>query len=141
MCLRADAAGHGDGEKTYLSIYLYLMRGPHDDKLHWPLRGIFTIELLNQFNDSDHYKRDLIFTTKTDNNFTSRVVEGNRAARGWDFHQFASHYTLLYTNLSYLKDDALQFRISYQRYYWEVLLIRSLHSVLVTFLNWVFHGK
>ena len=35
------------------------MKGPHDDKLeqsgHWPLRGTFTIELLNQLNDSDHY--------------------------------------------------------------------------------------
>ena len=135
MCLRADAAGHGDGEETHLSVYLYLMRGPHDDKLYWPLRGIFTIELLNQLSDSDHYKRDLIFTVKTDSYINSRVVEGNRAARGWGFHKFASYYTLLNTNLSYLKDDSLQFKISYQQYDW-IVLRHSSSNLLVTFFNW-----
>ena len=52
MCLRVDAAGYGDGEGTHVSVYLHLMKGPHDDKLeqsdHWPLRGTFTIELTTQ---------------------------------------------------------------------------------------------
>ena len=59
MCLRVDAAGNGDGKGTHVSVYLYLMKGPHDDELeqsgHWPLKGTFTIELLNQLNDSDHH--------------------------------------------------------------------------------------
>lgn len=35
------------------------MKGPYDNKLaqlgHWPLRGTFIIEILNQLTDSDHY--------------------------------------------------------------------------------------
>ena len=33
MCLRVDAAGNGDGESTQLSVYLYLMKGLHNDEL------------------------------------------------------------------------------------------------------------
>ena len=59
MYLNVNAAGDGKGEGTHVSVYLYLMKGPHDDELeqsgHWPLRGTFTIELLNQLNDSDHH--------------------------------------------------------------------------------------
>ena len=54
MFSRVDGAGKGD---DHLSVYLHLMKGPHDDQLeqsgHWPLRGTFTIELLNRFDGSD----------------------------------------------------------------------------------------
>jgi len=64
MCLRVFATGTGKGEGTHVSVYLHLMKGPHDDKLkqsrHWPLRGTFTIELLNQLNDSDHHSQSKI---------------------------------------------------------------------------------
>ena len=44
MCLKVYANGVGSGEGTHVSLYLYLMKGPYDDKLeqsgHWPLRGI-----------------------------------------------------------------------------------------------------
>ena len=39
MCLRIAADGNGDGENTHLSAFLFLMKGPHDDELTWPLRG------------------------------------------------------------------------------------------------------
>ena len=41
MCLRVDAAGIGNGKVTHLSVFLYLMKSPHDDELTWPLRGKF----------------------------------------------------------------------------------------------------
>lgn len=50
MCLRVDAAGYHYGEGNYVSLFLYLMKGPHDDELQqsgsWPLCGNFTIEYL-----------------------------------------------------------------------------------------------
>ena len=59
MWLKVITAGNGDGEGIHVSVYLYLMKGPHDDELeqsgHWPLRGTFTVELLNQLDDSDHH--------------------------------------------------------------------------------------
>ena len=33
MCLNVDAAGNGDGKGTHLSVFLFLMKGPHDDEL------------------------------------------------------------------------------------------------------------
>ena len=60
MCLKAHAKG-----QQYLSVYLNLIKGPHDDKLqesgHWPLRGTFIIESLNQKSDTNHYRRILEF--------------------------------------------------------------------------------
>ena len=47
MCLRVESAGDDKGEGTHVSVYLHLLKGPHDDKLkqsgHWPLRGTFII--------------------------------------------------------------------------------------------------
>ena len=55
MCLGVDAASHGEGRGTHVSVYMYLMKGPHDDELTWPLRGEFEIKLLNQISDSEHH--------------------------------------------------------------------------------------
>ena len=60
MCLQVHV------KEQDLSVYLNLMKGPHDDELqesgYWPLRGIFIIELLNQNSDTNHYRRTLEFS-------------------------------------------------------------------------------
>ena len=33
MCIRVDAAGNGGDRGIHLSVNLYLMKGPHDEKL------------------------------------------------------------------------------------------------------------
>ena len=118
MCLNVVTAGYGDGEGTHVSVFLHLMKGPHDDKLeqsgHWPLRGTFTIELLNQLNDSDHYSHMVQFHHHKCNECTNRVLTETKAT-GWGISQFISHETLLYHNISgYYKSDSLIFRISYE---------------------------
>ena len=120
MYLRVYAAGYGDSEGTHVSVFLYLMKGPHDDELeqsgHWPLRGTFTIELLNQLNDSDHYSRKVIYSTHTDGDNTNRVVKGSEASGGWGHHRFISHNILFNLSSSaYLKNDILNLRISYKQ--------------------------
>ena len=70
MCLRVDADGVGDdGEGASVSVFLYLMKGAHDDKLqqsgYWPLRRTFTIKLLNQVSDKDHHSEKIVFNTHT----------------------------------------------------------------------------
>ena len=54
MCLHIYPGGHGDGEGTHISAYLYLMAGENDDHLEWSMRGIFSIEVLNQEEDQNH---------------------------------------------------------------------------------------
>ena len=116
MCLKVFAAGYGDGEGTHVSVFLHLMKGPHDDKLeesgHWPLRGTFTIELLNQLNDSTHMVQ---FHHHQCIECTNRVLEGFIANAGHGIPQFISHDTLHHhSNNGYYKSDSLVFRVSYE---------------------------
>ena len=94
MCLKVYASGYGDG----VSVYLGLMKGPYDDKLeqsgHWPLRGTFTIELLNQLNDSDHDSCMIQFHYYRCSGCTNRVLKGNAPHYGYSW--FTSHDTLLH---------------------------------------------
>ena len=118
MCLNVHAAGYDVGEGTHVSVYLFLMKGPHDNKLeqsgHWPLRGIFTIELLNQLNDSDHHIYKIQMHHYNCRRCTNRITETTQAY-GFGHPQFISHDTLLYnSNNSYYKSGFLMFRISYE---------------------------
>jgi len=58
MYLWVGAGGNGEFKGTHVSIFLYLMKGPYDDELeqlgHWPLRGMFKVELLDQVNDGKY---------------------------------------------------------------------------------------
>ena len=116
MCLNVDAAGYGNGKGTHVSVYLYLMKGPHDDKLeqsgHWPLRGTFTIKLLNQLNDGDHYSRMVQFHHNWCSECTNRVLRGAMANSGCGEPYFISHDILRDSN--YYKHDSIIFRISYE---------------------------
>ena len=57
MCLLCTDAVDGDGKGTHQSVYLYmyLMRGPHNDELTWPLSENFETKLLNQICDNEHH--------------------------------------------------------------------------------------
>ena len=98
--LSVDAAGYGDGEGTHVSVFLQLMRGPHDDKLersgHWPLRGTFTIELLNQLNDSDHYGHKIVLYDYLRSRCSEREVEDYMNSIGHGYRQFVSHNIIFY---------------------------------------------
>ena len=119
MYLKVYAAGNSIGKGTHVSVYLYLMKGPHDDKLeqsgYWPLRGTFTIELLNQLNDSDHYRHTEQFHHHLCIECTSRVLKGVMANSGRGQPLLISHDTLLrHIDNGYYKSDSLVFRISYE---------------------------
>ena len=108
MCLCVDACGHGDGEGTHLSVYLYLMKGSHDDELTWPLRGKFEIKLLNQISDSEHH---LKIVTYVDDMKSSayRVTKGERNVKGWGSPQFLCNKLVhkATPTRQYVKDDCL----------------------------------
>ncbi|XP_065893707.1 TNF receptor-associated factor 5-like [Dysidea avara] len=110
MCLQVD----DDVDGTHISVYLFLMEGPHDDKLKrsgkFPLMGTFTIELLNQLNDGNHYTRSVTFDSSCFSNCTKRVLEGDKVSRR---PQFIYDNIVLHHN-NYLISDNLYFRISYK---------------------------
>ena len=114
MCLTIDPAGTDDGKGTHLSVFLCLMKGPHDDELTWPLRGKFEIQLLNQISDSEHYQGIILYCGEADADVAGRVVEDDYAL-GWGKYQFISNKNLYKaTPLSqYLKDDCIFFQVKF----------------------------
>ena len=110
------ATGCSISEGTHISVFLHLMKGPHDDELeqsgHWPLKGTFTIELLNQLDKNGRYGCKVVFTTQRN---SQRVVKDKRSFQGWGFQRFITCDTLFHhKNNSYYKNDTLKFRISYE---------------------------
>ena len=113
MCLRVYANGKGDGAGTHVSVYVYLMRGEHDDKLTWPFRGDITIQVVNQKRDQDHVAYTLAFDDRvaTFEHVSDRVTEGKRAKSGWGTDKFASHIKLESTKKC-LTNDCIKFRVT-----------------------------
>jgi len=107
-----------NGENTHVSIFLHVMKGPYDDDLqqsgYWPLRGIFTVELLNQLNNENHYIYNFTFNDTTTERYTNRVLDSNKVAVGWGEVYFIPQNAILHNdNNSYLKNNNLYFRIHY----------------------------
>ena len=105
MCLSVVVAGYRIGEATHVSVYMYLMKGPHDDKLeesgYWPMRGTFTIELFHQLNDSNHHSYMVYYTCSG----FYRVTMDKSIEIGF-LPLFISRDTLFQHN-GYLKNDIL----------------------------------
>ena len=114
MCLNVDADGHGDGESTHLSVFLYRMRGLYDDELTWPLRGQFEIKLLNQISDSEHHSVMIAYDDDTPDNCNGRVIgASNRGENGWGSQEYISNEDLNKSaSCQYLKDDCLFFQVT-----------------------------
>ena len=55
VCLRVFAAGNDDGKGTHVSVYLHLMKGPYDDKLKWPMRAKYAINLIDPTNNTKYH--------------------------------------------------------------------------------------
>jgi len=109
MCLLVYPAGYGPGVNTHLSVFLRIMKGSHDDKLAWPLRGRFEVKLLNQINDREHYSQTVIYDHHTPGDAECRVNDCGISGRGWGKQLFVSNEDLseVSTMCQYLKDDCI----------------------------------
>ena len=108
MCLGVDANGWGIGTKrTYVAMYIYLMKGEHDNELRWPLVCDVTVELLNQEGDGCGITKVISFMEMTSNGI--RVMKGTRAPSGPGITEFILHNEL---QPRYLRNGNLQFRIT-----------------------------
>ena len=79
MSLKVYAGGYNNVD-NHLSVYLYLMKGQHDDELSWPMRGEYTINLLNpRYNyKTSHHGSTVLFDT----NITTLVKDYKRVTKG-----------------------------------------------------------
>ena len=112
MCLRIDAASSVRG---YMSVFLYLMKGSHDDKLTWPMRENFDIKLLNQVSDYSHLSSRVSFYGAS-NKSADRVIDANksRAEHGQGIHKLISKKNLHKNTpvCQYLQRDCLFFQVT-----------------------------
>ena len=54
VCLQVILNGVNNCKDTHVSVVICILSGPNDDKLRWPLKGQFTVTLLNQIKNSTH---------------------------------------------------------------------------------------
>lgn len=111
MCLAIFAGGEGESRGTHLSLFLFLMKGPHDDELTWPLRGEFEIKLLNQIRDSEHYS---VIIPYDDIIAGGRVMVGKVSQQGLGYGDYISNADLKMTTSTcqFLKHNCLFFQVA-----------------------------
>ena len=116
MCLNVYVNGHGEGKGTHVSVYVYLMRGDHDNNLRWPFKGTVMVSLLNQLEDGQHHTRQLSPDYESSDDTCGRVRGRQRAGRGWGISPFISHQALGFDgvkNQQFLENDCLFLRLEY----------------------------
>ena len=109
MCIYVNTNGFGDGKGTHVSIFTHLMKGPYDDRLKWPFRGVITIQIVNQAGDHSHDEKTIHYEGETPDDAAGRVI-GKERARGWGVPKFLAHTDLEYNatkKTQYLKDDVI----------------------------------
>ena len=128
MCLCVDTDGFYDNSdsvddddddsnnSTYLSVSFYLMKGPYDGELTWPLMGKFEIKLLNQVDDSGHHSDIVYFDDDTPFGAVYRVMDNDQAAEGFGEDEFISHddFYDISSSLQYIKNDSIFFQVVFE---------------------------
>ena len=105
--------GFGVAKSTHLSVFVNLMPGVNDDTLEFPLRGTFTIALLNQLEDKSHYTESIDFDEHASKKNSCRKYKLDDQGRGC--HEFISHFSLVFNqdrNTKYLHNDTVYFRVT-----------------------------
>ena len=97
--------GSGEGKDTHVSVYLYLLKGPYDASLPWPIHMDVKVMLLNQVADRDHHA------------MTSKIVASRVSlirTLVCNVDQFISYQDLYTLSASclFLKDDSIFFKIN-----------------------------
>ena len=64
MKLNVVPAGWNWCEGSHVSISLYLMKGPNDHHLQWPMQKRIQVKLLNQESDNYHHLHELVINAK-----------------------------------------------------------------------------
>ena len=83
-----SAAGTDDD----ISVYLHLMKGPHDDKLEWPMSGQYGINLIDPTGQtcSLYYKTVYFDTRFADYN---RITTGKSSYYGLGYAEYIDLHT------------------------------------------------
>lgn len=102
---------------VHIAVELYLMKGPNDDLLMWPLIGKLELKLLNQISDSEHHLVIVDFHGVNSRMMICRVpvhsTDERSASAIWWNNEFISHedfYRVTATH-QFLRDDCIFFQV------------------------------
>ena len=120
FCLRVYCNGDSRGHSKWLSIYVELIRGENDHKLHWPFSGKFTIMIPNKLKNSHHQVKTIALDHTTDPNCEARkrVTKGYFADSNWGYWNFLTQSVLfpssltLFPEFKYIVDDMLEISVT-----------------------------
>ena len=118
MCLLIYPGGyaHGKGKGTHLSLFLYVMKGVHDNNLTWPLQGKCKVKLLNQISNNEHLPVTINFNNSSRIHGLRVTTIGNRAMTGWgERYELFSNEDIRkgITSCQFLKDDCICFEVKF----------------------------
>ena len=109
MCLKVSFCHRQIGDGGYIMLELYLMKGSNDDRLQWPLKAIFEVQLLKWGAKEGHHTTTISFNDATPQECSLQVEDTERAAEGVKCKNFIALDQL---KTVYLKDNKCCFRIS-----------------------------
>ena len=98
-----------DNVGSHMSVALYIMKGPYDGQLEWPMKGTYKVTMLNQSSNSMHHSVTHSVTVNSSHRpsyFSDRNLHAS-----WHSESFISHEHLTTSN-QFLKDDNLYFKVS-----------------------------
>ena len=115
FCLRVYPNGSGAGKGSHVSVFIHIMSGEYDDILGWPVRASFTILILNQIENGNHYRESINFDDSTPDSSSQRK-DKETEGKDWGKENFMPHSLLNLTteDSQYLTDDNVYFRVEVQ---------------------------
>ena len=115
MKVYANGYVHGEGHEKFISVALFLMKGEHDERLTWPMKGTVTIQLLNILADEDHSQVvEFKFNGRDEKMCLVRNGVHMHAERASWAHKFIALDNLSYNQHrkhQYLKNNCIYFRV------------------------------
>jgi len=115
MRLKVYPNGYGKGKGSHLSVFVHIEKGENDDQLVWPFRGTYTVTLLNQKSNQNHYSYQLVVNSedieKYPNSFnkpTSSFIEG------FGLPHFVTHEKVMERSetTAYLEEDTVYVKVT-----------------------------
>ena len=106
---------NGMDERSQVAANISILSGPNDAKLPWPLRGKFTVSILNQVKNSTHHTQALGVHFKTGNTDSASP----HAAVEYSCKSLISHAVLFAVSSArkYNINDTIYIQVKFQDFY------------------------
>ena len=110
MCLWVDVGGNGQGKGIYISVFLSVLKGEHDNNLSWPFKGSIAVQLMNQAEKKSHHIEVIKYHDSTPKASAGRIMDEGRKAKPWGKGKFIRHEEI--RDGGFALNDAIKFYVT-----------------------------